>query len=160
MLLRLTSFLLAFHISLENGLLKSHALITPKLLVGLLGLRGLTCSCLVGLTIAVIAMAVQGVVGLVGTTVGFAMLAKLLTAALFRDSTSRAPRCLRFGLLLALGWAVLALPFSLSFLLCFSTKTCLMASRSGSNVQVEGTVEWLRLYWFCHVIGTGQHNHG
>jgi hypothetical protein len=30
-----------------------------------------------------------------------------------------------------------------------------MASRSGCNVQVDsGTVEWLRLYWFCHNIGT------
>jgi hypothetical protein len=32
--------------------------------------------------------------GLVGTAVGFAMLEKLLTATLLRDSTSRAPRCL------------------------------------------------------------------
>jgi hypothetical protein len=33
--------------------------------------------------------------------------------------------------------------------------TCLMASRSGSNVHVDlGTVEWLKLYWFCHDIGT------
>ncbi len=37
-------------------------------------------------------MAVQGVMGLGGTAVGLAMLAKLLTATLFRDSTSRAPR--------------------------------------------------------------------
>ncbi len=73
---------------------KSHALIAPKLLVGLLGLRGLTCCCLDGLTIAVIAMAVQGVVDLVGTAVDFAALAKLLTATLLRDSTRRAPRCL------------------------------------------------------------------
>ncbi len=30
-----------------------------------------------------------------------------------------------------------------------------MASRSSSNVQVDlGTVEWLRLYWFCHNIRT------
>jgi hypothetical protein len=30
-----------------------------------------------------------------------------------------------------------------------------MAYRSNSNVQVDlGTVEWLRLYWFCHNIGT------
>jgi hypothetical protein len=76
-LLRLTSFLLAFRISLEHVLHKSHALISPNFLVGLLGLRGLTCCCLKGLTIAVIAMAVQGVVGLVETTMGFAMLAKL-----------------------------------------------------------------------------------
>ncbi len=65
--LRLTSFLLGLH--------EGHALIAPRLLVGLLGLRGLTCCCLEGLTIAVIAMAVQGVVSLEGTVVGFAMMA-------------------------------------------------------------------------------------
>jgi hypothetical protein len=43
MLLRLTGFLLAFCISLEHGLHEGHALIAPRLLVGLLGLRGLTC---------------------------------------------------------------------------------------------------------------------
>ncbi len=59
--LRLTGILLAFHISLEHGLHEGYALIAPRLLVGLLGLRGLTCCCLKGLTIAVIAMAVQGV---------------------------------------------------------------------------------------------------
>jgi hypothetical protein len=33
--------------------------------------------------------------------------------------------------------------------------TCLIASRSGSNARVDsGTIVWLRLYWFCHVIGT------
>ncbi len=94
MLLRLTGFLLAFCISLKHGLHEGHALIAPRLLVGLLGLRGLTCCCLKGLTIDVIATAVQGVVDLVGTAVGLAMLAKLLTATLLKDSTSRAPRCL------------------------------------------------------------------
>jgi hypothetical protein len=30
-----------------------------------------------------------------------------------------------------------------------------IASSSGSNIRVDsGTVEWLRLYWFCHDIGT------
>jgi hypothetical protein len=57
-----------------------------KLLVGLLGLRGCTCRCRKGLTIAVIATAVQGVVGLVGAALGFATLAKLLTASLLRDT--------------------------------------------------------------------------
>jgi hypothetical protein len=90
MLLRLAGFLLAFCISLEHGLHKGHALIAPRLLVGLLGLRGLTCCYLKGLTIAVIATAVQGVVGLEGTTVGFAMLAELLTATLLRDWPSQA----------------------------------------------------------------------
>jgi hypothetical protein len=129
MLFRHTGFLQAFCISLDHGLHEGHALISPRLLEGLLGLKGLTCCCLKGLTIAVIALAVQGVVGLVGTTVGLATLAKLLTATLLRGSTSRAPPdTLRFGLLLASDWAVLALPFALSFLLCFSTMTCSMAS--------------------------------
>jgi hypothetical protein len=109
-LLRLTGFLLAFHMSLKHGLQKSHALIAPKLLVGLLGLRGLTCCCLKGLTIAVIATTVQSIVGLVGTALGFAILAKLLTVTLLRDLTSRAPRCLALWILLASGRAVLALP--------------------------------------------------
>ncbi len=90
--LRLTGFLLAFYISLEHGLHEGHALIAPRLFVGLLGLRGLTCCDLERLTISVIAIAVQGVVGLEGTAVGFAMLAELLTATLLRDLASRAPR--------------------------------------------------------------------
>jgi hypothetical protein len=90
--LRLTGFLLAFYISLEHGLHESHALIAPRFLVGLLGLRGLTCCCLEGLTIAVIVTAVQGVVRHEGSTMGLAPLAKLLTATLLRDSTSRALR--------------------------------------------------------------------
>jgi hypothetical protein len=101
-LLRLTSFLLAFCISFEYGLHEGHALIAPRLLEGLLGLRGLTCSCLEWLTIAVLVTAVQGVVGLVQTVVGLAKLAKLLTATLLRDSTSQAPR--RFAIWVTLGF--------------------------------------------------------
>jgi hypothetical protein len=67
-------------------------LLPPRLLVGLLGLRGLTCCCLEGLTIAVIATAVQGVVRCEGSAMGLALLAKLLTVTLLRDSTSRTPR--------------------------------------------------------------------
>ncbi len=70
--LRLTGFLLGFYISLKHGLHESQALIAPRLLVGLLGLRGLTCCCLEGLTIAVIAMAVQGVVGCKGSAMDLA----------------------------------------------------------------------------------------
>jgi hypothetical protein len=55
--LRLASFLLAFHISLKHGLHESHALIAPRLLVGLIGLWTQR-ACLKGLTIAVIATAV------------------------------------------------------------------------------------------------------
>jgi hypothetical protein len=85
MLLGLTS-LLSLHIGFKHGLHKDHTLIDPKLLVGLLELRGLTCCCHKGLTIAVIMMAVQGVVCLVRAAMGFAMLAKLLIASLLRDS--------------------------------------------------------------------------
>ncbi len=77
----------------------------------------LTCCCRKGLTIAVIATAVQGVVGLVGTAVGFAMLAKLLTATLLRDSTSWAPRCLSLRITLGPGCSSLTLCLELILLL-------------------------------------------
>ncbi len=115
-LLRFTGFLLAFHISLEHGLHKGHALIAPKLLVGLLGFRGLTCCCLEGLAMAVIAVAVQPVVGLIGTAVGLAMLAKLLTMTFFRDSTSRAPRRLVLQVTLGFGPGCTSLTFRLELL--------------------------------------------
>jgi hypothetical protein len=114
--LRLTGFFLAFLISLEHGLHEGHALIAPRLLVGLLGLRGLTCCCLEGLTIAVIATAVQGVVGREGTVVGLTTLAKLLTATLLRDSTSRAPICLALRVTFGFGWDGTALSFCLEVL--------------------------------------------
>jgi hypothetical protein len=114
--LRLTGFLLAFHISLKHGLHEGHALIAPRLLlVGLLGLRGLTCCCREGPTIAVIATAVQGVMGLEGTAVGLATLAKLLPVTLLRDSTSWAPRCLALQVTLGFGWGCIALPFCFEF---------------------------------------------
>jgi hypothetical protein len=83
-LLRLTSFL-SLYIDLNHGLHEGYTHIIPKVLVGLLGLRGLTCFYHKGLTIVVIAAAVQGVVGLVRAAVGFATTSKLLTASLFRD---------------------------------------------------------------------------
>jgi hypothetical protein len=116
-LLRLTSFLLAFLISLEHGLHEGHAFVAPRLLEGLLGLRGLTCCCLEGLAIAVIAMAVQGVMGLVGTTVGLATLAKLLTATLLRDLTSRAPRRLELWVTLGFRLGCTSLTFCLELLI-------------------------------------------
>jgi hypothetical protein len=155
--LRLTSFFLAFYISLVHGLHEGHARITPRLLVGLPGLRGLTCCCLEGITVAVIATAVEGVVGLEGTAEGFATLAELLTVTLLRDSTSRAARRLALWITLGFGWGctTLSFCFALSFAPCFSTMTCSMALRSGSNIGVDlGTIEWLRLYSFCHDIGT------
>jgi hypothetical protein len=119
MLLRLTGFLLAFGISLEHGLHEGHAFIASRLLEWLLGLRGLTCCCLEGLTIAVIATAVQGVVGLVETAVGLAMLARLLTATLLRDSTSRAPGCLALWVTLGLELGCTSLTFCLELLVLF-----------------------------------------
>jgi hypothetical protein len=113
MFLRLTGFLLAFYISLKHGLHESHALIAPRLLVGLLRLRGLTCCCLEGLTIAVIATAIQGVVGHEGSTMGLAPLAKLITVTLLRDSTSRAPRCLALWVTFGFRWGCTALSFCL-----------------------------------------------
>jgi hypothetical protein len=113
--LRFTGFLLAFYIGLEHGLHEGHALVAPRLLAGLLGLRGLTCCCLKGLTIAVIVTAVQGVVGLEGTAVGFAMLAELLTVTLLRDLTSRAPRRLALWVTLGLGLRCTTLSFCLEF---------------------------------------------
>jgi hypothetical protein len=82
-LLRLTSFL-SLYIGLKHGLHKSHALIAPKLCVGLLGLRGLTFCRLEGLTIAVIAMAVQDIVYLLLTfrVRAFTKLVALLLLAL------------------------------------------------------------------------------
>jgi hypothetical protein len=114
--LRLTDFLLAFNTSLKHGLDKSFAFIAPKLLVGLLGLRALTCCCLKGLIIAVIATAVQGFVGLVGTSVGFAKLAKLLTATLLWDLASQAPRCLALWITLGFRPGCSSLTFCLDFL--------------------------------------------
>jgi hypothetical protein len=116
--LRITGLFLAFHISLEHGLHEGHAPIAARLLVGLLGLRKLTCCCLEGLTIA--AMAVQGVVGLEGTTMGLATLAKLLTATLLRDLTSWAPRHLALWVTFGFGWRWTALSF------CLDTRTFLL----------------------------------
>jgi hypothetical protein len=104
---------MAFYISLKHGLHEGHALISPRLLVGLLGLRGLTCCCLEGLTIAVIATAVQGVVRHEGSAMGLAPLARLLTGTLLRDSTSRPPRCLALWFTFGIGWGCTALSFHL-----------------------------------------------
>jgi hypothetical protein len=114
--LDLPVFFWLFCISLEHGLHEGHAFIAPRLLEGLLGLRGLTCCCLEGLTIAVLATAVQGVVDLVGTAVGFATLAKLLTATLLRDSTSWPPRRLALWVTLGLGSGCTSLTFCLELL--------------------------------------------
>jgi hypothetical protein len=90
--------------------------------------------------------------GLVGTAVGLATLAKLLTATLLRDLTSRAPRRLALWVTLGFGLGCTSLTFCPELLVLLPH---LMASRSGSNIRVDlETVEWLRLYWFCHNIRT------
>ncbi len=61
-------------------------------------------------------MAVQVVVGLVGTAVGLATLAKLLTASLHRDLTSRAPRHLALWITLGFGPGCSSLTLSLELL--------------------------------------------
>ncbi len=93
--------------------MKAMPFIAPRLLVGLLGLRGLTFCCLKGLAIAVIATAVQGVVRHKGSAMGLAPLAELLTATLLRDSTSRAPRRLALSVTFGLGWGYTAFSFCL-----------------------------------------------
>jgi hypothetical protein len=65
---------------------------------------------------AFIAIAVQGVVGRVGTAVGFAMLAILLTATLLRDLISQAPRRLALQVTLGLGQGCTSLTFCLELL--------------------------------------------
>ncbi len=79
----------------------------------LLGLRGLTCCCLEGLTIAVMVMAVQGVVRRKWSAMGLAPLAKLLSATFLRDLTSRAPIRLALWVTFGLGWGCTALFFCL-----------------------------------------------
>ncbi len=96
----LKSFL-GFHINLEHGLHEGHTLIAPKLLVGLLGLGGLTCGCTKSLTILVIAAAVTSIMPLVVAAVGFAMLAKLLLCAFLGTQSLKPPDAFFLGLLSA-----------------------------------------------------------
>jgi hypothetical protein len=58
--------------------------------------------------------------GLEGTAVGIAMLAKLLTVTLLRDSTSRAPRRLALWVTLGFRWGCTALSF------CLEVRTLLL----------------------------------
>ncbi len=110
MFLRLTCFL-DFCISLEHGLHEGHTLIAPKRLVGLLGLKGLTCR-----TILVVVMAVTSIVHLVGVAMGLAMLAKLLIANLLRDSIIQAPRCFPLGITHGVRTGCASLTFCLQLL--------------------------------------------
>jgi hypothetical protein len=103
--LRLTSFLILY-IGLRYGLHEGHTLIAPNFFVGLLGNRGLTCCCREGLTIAIIATAVQGVAGLVRAAVGFAMKANLLPVNFLGTQSLEPPDAFLLGLLLASGRAV------------------------------------------------------
>jgi hypothetical protein len=57
-----------------------------------------------------------GVVGLVGTDVGLATLAEILTGTLLRDSTSPAPRCLALWVTLGFGLGCTSLTLCLELL--------------------------------------------
>jgi hypothetical protein len=73
---------------------------------------------------------------------GLALLAKLLTATLLRDSTSGSLGRFALGLLLASAGAVPPFALALRFAPHFSSITHSIASRSGNNVRVDsGTVE-------------------
>jgi hypothetical protein len=54
------------------------------------------------LSILVVATAVASIVCLVGATMGFTMLAKLLTASLLRDLVTQSPRCFPLGITLGI----------------------------------------------------------
>jgi hypothetical protein len=60
-------------------------------------------------------MADQGVVGLEGTAMGFAVLAEPLTVTLLKDLTNWAPRRLAFWVIFGFGWGCTALSFHLEF---------------------------------------------
>jgi hypothetical protein len=85
-------FLKPFLKGLKHDCHIRHLLIAPILLVGLLCIGGLTCGCAKGLTILVILATLIGIVHLVGAAMSLAVLAKLLTANLLRDSIRRASR--------------------------------------------------------------------
>ncbi len=152
--LGLTGFL-GFCISLNHGLHEGHTLIAPKFLLELLRFWWLSHGSAKGFTIFVMAMAVTRVMHLIGAAMGFATLANLSLRAFLETQSLESLDAFVLGLLLVLGWAAVSLPFALSFSLNFSTMTHSIFSRSGSNVQGDlGTVRWVRLYWFYHIIGT------
>jgi hypothetical protein len=68
---------------------------------------------------------------MVGTTVGFAMLAKLLIATLRMDSTSWAPRCLLLGI--TLGFR----PGCSSLTLCLELLLLLFNHHSLDSLQAQ-----------------------
>jgi hypothetical protein len=129
--LRLTGYFLAFCISLEHGLHEGHILVAPKLLVGLLGLSGLTCCSLKGLAVSVLATTVQGVMHRERTAMGLALLAELLTATLFRDLTSWSPGRFALRVTLGFGWGCTAL------CLCFEVHTSLFFHHLLYSFQVR-----------------------
>jgi hypothetical protein len=89
--------------------MKAIFLSPPKLLVGLLGLSRLTCRSLERLAVAVKVTTVQGVMRHERTAMGFALLAKLLTATLLRDLTRGSLGCFALRFTLGFGWGCTAL---------------------------------------------------
>jgi hypothetical protein len=103
----------------------------PNFFVGLLGLSGLTCRRLEGLAVAVIATTVQGVMHCEWTTMGLALLAKLLTATLLRDLTSGSPGRFVLRVTLGFGWDCTAL------CLGFEVRTSFFFHHSFNSFQVQ-----------------------
>jgi hypothetical protein len=125
------------------------------LLVGLMLVERLTSGCTEGLAILVITATLGRIVGLVGAPVSLAQLAKLLRAHFLRDSNRQPPPDEPLLGFPVPGAATTAFSFDLCLSLLHSIMSCSMFSRSASSWHGEsGTVTCVRLYWFCHVIGT------
>ncbi len=84
-LLRLTNPFLALLDAFEHHHHVGYAVIAPKLLLGPLSIRGLTCTRAEGRTFLIIVMTVAHIIH---ATVGLAVLAKLLGVRLLWDSIS------------------------------------------------------------------------
>ena len=87
--------------------------------VGFGSIGGLTCGCTKGVTILVIATTVPSIMHLVGATMGFAMLEKLLTVCLLRDLITQALRYFPLGITLGIRTGCVSLTLCLELLIEF-----------------------------------------
>jgi len=76
---------------LEHGCHKSHLLVAPKFLVGLLCVGGLTCGCTKGLAILVVLATVVGIARLMRAAVSLATLAKPSLRTFFGTRSDEPP---------------------------------------------------------------------
>ncbi len=98
-LLILSSFFLAFLKGLKHGGHICQPFLAPTYLVGLMFIVWFTSGCTKGITILIIMVTLDRIVGLVGAIVRLAYLTKLLGTRLLRDSIRQASsRCASFGL--------------------------------------------------------------